>query len=76
MSTSKQKKSFKELYEIERDKLNPGQEFIEKIAKLTRRSPFTVRAWIAGVQEPDELVKDVLSKEFGTDADILFPSNN
>lgn len=65
--------SFIDLYNIEKRKLTPAQEFIKNMAKLTKRSESTVRQWVVGMFTPDELCKSIISEKLGIDADILFP---
>ena len=48
-------------------------EFVEKVAKITKKSVKTVRCWIAGTQKPDALAQSVLEKEFKVPAKYLFP---
>lgn len=51
----------------------PKTAFIEKIAKLTKKSPKTVRMWISGAQMPDELTQSVIEEEMQIPATQLFP---
>lgn len=51
----------------------PKTAFVRKIATLCKVSEQTVRMWIQGVQEPDELKKEVISKDLGIPAETLFP---
>ena len=51
----------------------PKTEFVEKVAKITKKSVKTVRCWIAGTQKPDALAQSVLEKEFKVPAKYLFP---
>ena len=53
----------------------PRKEFVSQIAKLTRRSEFTVRMWCMGRQQPDALAQSVISKELKIPAETLFPRN-
>lgn len=52
---------------------SPKTEFVEKVAKITKKSVKTVRCWIAGTQKPDALTQSVLEKEFKVPAKYLFP---
>lgn len=67
------KKTFKSLYENEKKKPTAAQLFIARVAAITKRSEMTVRMWLSGRQEPDELAKSVIAREFGSDAASLFP---
>lgn len=70
-------KSFKEIYESldKRPPLpTPRKAFMERMAKLTKRQVFTVRMWCQGRQVPDALAQDVISKELGVPAAVLFPT--
>ena len=68
-------RTFRELYEAEKDKPTAAQAFITRIAKLTKRSEMTVRFWIAGRQTPDELAQSVIAKELDVPVEELFPKN-
>lgn len=70
------KKSFKEVYDSlpgRAETTTPKVEFINHIADLTKKTPFTVRQWIAGRQCPDALTQTVISKELGVPVEELFP---
>lgn len=74
--TEKDYQSFTQIYKSlpERNVVKaPKTEFVERIAKITKKSPKTVRCWIAGTQVPDALTQDVLEKEFKIPATALFP---
>lgn len=64
--------TFKEIYNLEKTKLTPCQNFIKEVAEVTRKSESTVRTWISGAVVPDELTKKVLSDHFGIPEDELF----
>lgn len=51
----------------------PKTAFVDRIAEITKKSPKTVRMWIAGVQFPDELTQSVIEEELGISAAHLFP---
>jgi hypothetical protein len=70
------KKTFKELYEAERDKPTAAQHFITMVANITHRSTNTVKMWLSGRQVPDELARTIMAQHFGCDAEQLFPTNN
>lgn len=67
-------KSFIELYKEEKRKLTPAQEFIRKVAEMTKRSESAVRFWVIGINEPDALCKSIISEKFGIDENVLFPA--
>lgn len=69
------KTSLKDLFYQEKKKPSPAQEFISLVASISGRKVITVRKWIAGQSEPDELVKNVLAKHFNTKSEYLFPKN-
>jgi len=69
-------KSFKELYESAKSKPTPAQSFIEEVASLTHRSANTVKMWLVGRQEPDELAKSILANHFKVEPASLFPKND
>jgi transcriptional regulator with XRE-family HTH domain len=64
--------TFKEIYNREKTKLTPCQNFIKEVAEVTRKSENTVRTWISGAIVPDELTKKVLSDYFNVPEDELF----
>lgn len=66
-------KTFRQLYDEEKKKPTAAQNFVADIAALTKRSEVTVRKWIAGQQEPDDLAKQAIGERFGIKADYLFP---
>ena len=66
-------KTFRNLYEDEKNKPTAAQLFVSRVATLTKRSEVTVRMWISGQQVPDELAKSVIAQEFGADVNSLFP---
>lgn len=70
------KKTFKEMYEAERDKPTAAQEFIAMVANMTHRSTNTVKMWLSGRQIPDELARTIIAQHFKCDAEQLFPTNN
>lgn len=67
------KKTFTELYNESKSKPTPAQEFVSEVARITKRSEFTVKMWLCGNQVPDALVKSVIAEHFGVEADGLFP---
>ncbi|WP_281642650.1 hypothetical protein [Hoylesella loescheii] len=69
-------KTFKELYEAERDKPTAAQHFIATVAEITHRSTNTVKMWLTGRQVPDELARTIMAQHFRCDAEQLFPTNN
>lgn len=69
------KKTFKEMYEAERDKPTAAQEFIAMVANMTHRSTNTVKMWLSGRQIPDELARTIIAQHFKCDAEQLFPIN-
>ncbi|MFC2488712.1 MAG: hypothetical protein ACFNVK_01200 [Prevotella sp.] len=66
-------KTFKDLYDAERDKPTAAQEFINNVARVTHRSTVTVKMWLSGRQTPDELARETLARHFKCDAETLFP---
>lgn len=69
-------KTFKALYEEQKKKPTAAQEFITKIAGLTKRSEATVRMWVSGQQVPDELAQSVIAKELEVPVEGLFPQKD
>ena len=68
-----ERKTFKELYEEQKNKPTAAQIFISDIAALTKRSEMTVRQWLSGQQTPDELVQTIIAQKFNVSANSLFP---
>ena len=66
-------KSLKMLYEEQKNKPTAAQMFISDIATLTHRSENTVRMWLSGRQEPDELAKNVIAEKYQVSVTSLFP---
>ena len=70
------KRTFGERYKALKDVATPMQEFVSHYAELTHRSENAVRMWISGERMPDALAQDVISKDMGVPADILFPKKD
>lgn len=66
-------KTFKALYEDEKKKPTAAQKFVTEVATLTKRSENTVRMWLSGKQEPDDLAKSVIAQKFEVSVQTLFP---
>lgn len=69
------KTSFKELYEEAKNKPTPAQAFISEVALLTHKSEQTIKMWLLGRQQPDELACAVIAKHFNVSPDTLFPQS-
>lgn len=68
--------TLKEMYQVEKNKPNPAQVFIEKIAEVTCREPSTVRQWLSGSQTPNQKAKERIARHFGKSVDELFDVND
>ena len=68
--------TFGERYKALKDVQTPMQEFVSHYAELTHRSENAVRMWISGERMPDALAQEVISKDMGVPADILFPKKD
>lgn len=66
-------RTFKHIYNEVKTQPSPASQWIGEVADLTKKSEHTVRMWIAGVQQPDDLCKQVLSDYFGIPTEELFP---
>jgi hypothetical protein len=66
-------KTFFDLYNEQKSKPTPAQEFVSEVAKITRRTETTVRMWLSGQQTPDALAQSIIAEHFGVNADYLFP---
>ncbi|MCQ2299672.1 MAG: hypothetical protein MJZ81_06075 [Bacteroidales bacterium] len=64
--------TFKEFYEVEKEKPTPAAAFISRIAKATCKEETTVRMWLMGRQVPDALTIKVIAEELGTTPETLF----
>lgn len=67
--------SLKERFENAKLEKTPAQKLVEEICELTKRKDATVRRWLYGLSEPDNLVKELLAEHFKTDVESLFPNN-
>ena len=67
--------TLKEIYETKKNELSPAQLFIALLAKITCRKETTVRQWLSGIQEPNDLAKKRISTELGIPVEELFPSS-
>lgn len=66
--------TLKEIYENKKNELSPAKLFIELLAKITCRKETTVRQWLSGIQEPNDIAKRRISAELGIPVEELFPS--
>ena len=67
--------TFLHLYLKEGEKPTPRQAFITEVAKVTKKSPITIKNWINGRQVPDALTIEVIAKHFDCDPMTLFPAS-
>lgn len=65
--------TFTELYENEKKKQTPAKSFVERVANAARASEATVRSWLCGSRNPDQLAKEAIANEFGATVEDLFP---
>ncbi len=68
-------KSLKELYLEEKEKPNPAQAFVKRIAEITCREESTVRQWLSGIQTPNQRAKERIAVAFGSSVEVLFPES-
>lgn len=68
--------TFGERYKALKDVQTPMQEFVSHYAELTHRSENAIRMYISGERTPDALVQEVISKDMGVPAEILFPKKD
>lgn len=66
-------KTFKQLYEEEKQKPTAAQVFVSEVASLTKRSEVTVRMWLSGQQVPDELAQSIIAERYQVSVENLFP---
>ncbi|MBQ7750557.1 MAG: helix-turn-helix transcriptional regulator [Bacteroidales bacterium] len=55
-----------------REHIAPKKDFINRLAKLTKVHPQTVKGWIYGSYTPDSLRQELISKELGIPVEELF----
>ncbi len=76
----KQKQStFREIYHAFPKRnidMTQRQQFVERIATVTKKSKKTIYCWIAGAYKPDALSQSMIEKELGIPASELFPVEN
>lgn len=53
---------------------NERAEFVKKIAEITTCDQATVSRWISGEFRPSKKRREIIAKEMGISADILFPA--
>lgn len=70
------KKTFKAMYEEQKNLPTPGQRFVADVAKITCKSENTVRMWLAGKQTPDVLAQTAIANAYNVDVNYLFPSRH
>lgn len=73
-NTTVNNRSFRNIY-FSLDNTPPKTAFVQRIAKITKRSVSAVRSWISGTYQPDDLAKERLEQELGIPAEVLFPGN-
>ena len=66
-------KTFFDLYNEQKSKPTPAQEFISEVARITKRTTTTVRMWLSGQQTPDALAQSIIAEHFGVSITSLFP---
>ena len=66
-------KTFFDLYNEQKSKPTPAQEFISEVARITKRTTTTVRMWLSGQQIPDALAQSIIAEHFGVSITSLFP---
>ena len=66
-------KTFFDLYNEQKSKPTPAQEFIIEVARITKRTTTTVRMWLSGQQTPDALAQSIIAEHFGVSITSLFP---
>lgn len=71
---NQKKNQFRQIYDAlpARTTVAPKARWVEKIAELCKVSTKTVRCWLAGVQKPDALRTEIISKYLGVPEDQLF----
>lgn len=69
------KTTFLDLYLKEGEKPTPRQAFITEVARITKKSPITIKNWISGRQIPDALTVEVIAKHFDCEPAALFPES-
>jgi hypothetical protein len=65
MKKAKKTKTLLDLYNAEGDKPTPKEAFILKVSEICCRHPQTVKMWLCGAREPEDLVLNTLREKFG-----------
>lgn len=65
--------TLKELYEAKKNEPSPAQLLIMRLSRITCRTESTVRQWLSGIQEPNELAKKRIASELEIPVEELFP---
>lgn len=65
--------TLRELYDLKKQEPSPAQAFIKKLSKATCRTETTVRQWLSGIQQPNDLVKKRIARTLNMEVTELFP---
>lgn len=55
------------------ERKSPKKEFVTEIATLCKCAESTVRAWLSGTQQPDQLKRSIIAKYLNKPEEMLFP---
>lgn len=70
--------TLKSIYDAQKMRPKPAsyaQMWLDQIAEVVHKSPKTVRAWVYGYQQPDDLAKEQIAKFLNISINELFPEN-
>lgn len=68
----------KTIYDAQKSRPKPqsyAQVWLEQIAEVVHRTPQTVRAWVYGYQQPDDLAKEKIADYLKMSVNELFPED-
>lgn len=63
--------TLKDLYDAEKNKPTPAQQFLTEIADLCGVQPHTVKFWLLKVRKPNKAAQKLIAQKYGVDADEL-----
>jgi hypothetical protein len=69
-----EKRTLSGMYRAAKKQPTPARSLLIEISRLTHKKEDTVKHWVLGYQDPDDLSKAVLAEHFGIPADELFPT--
>lgn len=65
-------RKYEEVKKQQKGMVTPTQKFVNDVARVTKKSPHTVRMWLSGCIRPDKLAVETLAAHWGVDKNVLF----